>query len=252
MLNRLREISGKARPLFGVIADTLFPPRCPACAEGVMQQGALCATCWGEMHFIVDPMCRACGLPFEYSVGEGALCGRCMETPPAFTRAISVFRYDDKSRPQILAFKFHDRTQLAPLFGGWLTRTGADFARMCDVIIPVPLHYRRLLARRYNQASLLARILAEKVGKPMLPDTLRRKRATSAQSGLSQKAREDNMRGAFMLPKEKRADVKGKTVLLVDDVMTTGATMNACARVLRDAGAKDIYALTLARTVFGE
>jgi ComF family protein len=252
MLARLREFSQKTKPLFAKATDTLFPPRCPACAESVTSQGALCADCWRDMHFITTPMCHRCGLPFEYGMGAEMLCGRCMETPPAFTRAVSVFRYDDKSRPQVLAFKFHDRTQLAPFFGAWLARAGAEFTTLADVIVPVPLHYRRLLSRRYNQAALLAHVLANLTGLPLLPHTLQRKKSTAAQSGLSHKGREDNVRGAFHVPKKLRRPVKGKAVLLVDDVMTTGATMNACARALRDAGAKDVYALTLARTVLTE
>lgn len=252
MLDRLREFSGKARPLLARAADTLFPPRCPACSEPVAQQGALCGECWREMQFITDPRCHRCGLPFEYGMGQELLCGRCMESPPAFTRALSVFRYDDTSRKQVLAFKFHDRTQLAPVFGQWLARAGNEFAPLTDVILPVPLHYRRLLQRRYNQAALLSYALGKQVKLPVLPDVLLRKKPTSSQSGLSRKGREDNLRGAFTVPKAKRAQIKGKSVLLVDDVMTTGATLNACARVLHDAGVKDVYGLTLARTVLGE
>ncbi len=252
MLARLRKFSQKTSPLLVRAADTLFPPRCPVCTAGVTMQGTLCAECWKDMHFITDPMCHRCGLPFEYGMGPELLCGRCMETPPAFTRAVSVCRYDDKSRPQVLAFKFRDRTQLAPLFGEWLARVATPFATQADIIVPVPLHYRRLLMRRYNQAALLALALANLSGLPVLPNTLQRKKPTPAQSGLSRKGREDNLRGAFTVPRPKRSHIKGKAVLLVDDVMTTGATLNACARVLRDAGAKDIYGITLARTVLSE
>lgn len=250
MFSRLRHFTTKARPVFTQVENLLFPARCAACSEPVAQHGALCGECWRDMHFISDPACVHCGLPFEYAPPGHMLCGECIASPPAFTRACSVMRYNDKSRAQVLAFKFQDRTQLAPLFGRWLAQAAArEFVAHTEVILPVPLHYRRLVARRYNQAALLAQALGQATGLPVLPHTLRRKRVTQAQSGLSRKRREDNVRGAFTVPPRLCRQVKGRAVLLVDDVMTTGATLSACARVLRDAGARDVYALTVARTV---
>jgi ComF family protein len=232
--------------------DTLFPARCAACRDPVGTHGALCAACWQKMHFITDPLCRKCGLPFEFRMGEEVLCGRCMAQMPSYTQARAVFKYDENSRAQILAFKYYDKTQLAPVFGQWLARMGKPYAEKAQLIIPVPLHYWRLLTRRYNQAALIAYALSDFANLPVLPDTLKRTRSTSAQSGLTRRQREDNMRGAFRVPREKRGMLKSKSVLLVDDVMTTGATLDACARALHDAGVVDVYALTLARTVIAD
>jgi len=175
-----------------------------------------------------------------------------MQEMPAFTEARAVFRYDEKSKAQVLALKYYDKTQLAPVFGAWLARAGKAYIEKAQVILPVPLHYRRLLMRRYNQAALLAQALAAHCTIPVMPNILQRKRATPPQLGLTRRQREDNVRGAFYVPKEKRETLKSKAVLLVDDVMTTGATLNACARTLHDAGARDVYVLTLARTVIIE
>lgn len=175
-----------------------------------------------------------------------------MASPPAYTQARSVFRYDGNSRAQVLALKYHDKTQLAPIFGQWLARTGNAYTGKVQVIIPVPLHYWRLLGRRYNQAALLAGEIAKVARLPVLPNILKRTRATQTQAGLSRSGREDNVRSAFKVPKEKRRHIKGASVLLIDDVMTTGATLNACARALHDAGVRDVYVLTLARTVVAD
>ncbi len=236
----------------GAIVNTLFPARCAACGEFVGSHGALCTACWQDMHFISEPFCHACGLPFEFNIGEKALCGRCMEHKPAYAQARALFRYDEASKGQILAFKYLDKTQLAPVFGEWIARIAGHYEDRVQAIVPVPLHYLRLISRRYNQATLLAHALAEYLRLPVLPDTLRRIRATPPQSGLTRKQREDNMRGAFRVAENKRAFIKGKSVMLVDDVMTTGATLNACARALHDAGARDVYVFTLARTVIAE
>jgi ComF family protein len=249
----LRDCVTKAKPALMAAVETLFPARCAACREAVGAHGALCARCWGEIHFITDPLCHRCGLPFPHAMGGGiALCGRCMAEPPAFTEARAVFRYDGSSRAQILALKYHDKTQLAPVFAAWLARAGKDYAAKTQLILPVPLHYWRLLGRRYNQAALLAHALSKHTGLPVATDALTRIRVTSSQAGLTRRGREDNVRGAFAVPSAKRALLKGMSVLLVDDVMTTGATLAACARALHDAGVRDVYVLTLARTVVAD
>ena len=242
----------KAKPLLNAGLNTVFPARCAACRDPVGSHGALCTKCWGEMHFITDPLCYRCGLPFEHEMGGVALCGHCMAAPPAFAQARAVFKYDGSSRAQILALKYQDKTQLAPIFGAWLARTGAEYHGKVQAILPVPLHYWRLLKRRYNQAALLSHALGKQTGLPVWLDALKRTRATATQAGLARKGREDNMRGAFAVPPARRAQLKGLSVLLVDDVMTTGATLNACARTLHDAGARDVYVLTIARTVVAD
>ncbi len=251
MVIHLRDCGAKAKRLLHVTADTLFPARCPSCALPVGTHGTLCVECWGAIHFIADPVCVTCGLPFEHPMGFEAMCGHCMQQTPAFAQARSVFRYDENSRNQVLALKYHDKTQLAPVFGSWLAHAGKSYADKVQYILPVPMHYWRLVSRRYNQASLLAHALGPRVKLPVLSDVLKRTRATVAQSGLSRRQREDNVDGAFCVVEKERHRLKGTSVLLVDDVMTTGATLNACARTLHDAGVCDVYVLTLARTVIG-
>lgn len=252
LMRILSQHLAKAKPLLGSVINTLFPARCASCHEFVERHGALCTTCWQQIHFIDDPVCHKCGLPFEYHIGDKALCGRCMAQAPAYTEARAIFRYDENSKSQVLAFKYQDKTQLSPLFGEWLTRLANRYSGKADVIIPVPLHYSRLLTRRYNQAALLAHALGSQIRVPVLPDTLKRIRRTPTQAGLSRRQRDDNMRGAFHVASESKALLKGKSVILVDDVMTTGSTLDACSRTLHDAGVKDVYALTLARTVIAD
>ncbi len=231
--------------------DLLLPPRCLACGAITPGEGALCGSCWGGLSFIERPWCACCGLPFEFDVADGALCGGCAARQPAFDAARAVLRYDDASRPLILSFKHGDRMQAGRHFGGWMARAGAEQARQADLVAPVPLHWRRLVARRYNQSAELARGVAAAAGVDLCLDLLRRTRATPSQGGLNRRARRLNVRGAFAVSPRRREAVEGARILLVDDVLTTGATLEACARTLKRAGAARVEALALARVVRG-
>ncbi len=227
--------------------DLLLPPRCLACGATVATPGSVCAGCWGVLRFISAPMCAACGFPFDYDPGPGTLCGQCAHQPPAFGCARSVLRYDDGSRDLVIAFKHRDRTDAAPAFGAWMARAGGELLDRADLLVPVPLHRLRLIQRRFNQSALLAHALAARSEVPCAPDALIRIRPTPSQGRLSRAARERNVQGAF---KARRAgEVDGRRVLLVDDVLTTGATVSACARALLRAGAESVDVLTLARVV---
>lgn len=225
--------------------DALLPPRCLVCGR-VVESEALCADCWRGLRFLARPVCEACGVPFEADPGPGALCGACAAERPAFARARAAFVYDEASRGLILGFKHGDRTDAAPAFGTWLQRAGAELLADADVLAPVPLHWTRLFARRYNQAALLARALGERTGIPVEAGLLARRR-TPAQGKLNPSARERNLRGAIAVPEKAR--VAGRRILLIDDVLTTGATANACARALMAAGASAVDVLTLARVI---
>ena len=232
----------------------MLPPQCLGCGALVDAPGALCAECWDRVIFLGPPQCSACGLPFEYSLGEGALCGACSRRQPVFERARAAIVYDDASRRLILAFKHGDRTDAAPAFARWLARAGADLAGgdlvgEAECIVPVPLHWSRLFARRYNQAALLAGHLERLSGVPMVPDALVRRRRTPPQGRMGMTARRRNLAGAFAVRPSGRARIEGRRVLLVDDVLTTGATAAACARTLLRAGARAVDVLTLARVV---
>ncbi|MBL4667277.1 MAG: ComF family protein, partial [Sneathiella sp.] len=177
------------------------------------------------------------------------LCGNCIAAPPPFTRGISVFQYDDVSRHMVLTFKHADRTDRAPAFANWMSRAAADILKENVLIAPVPIHRRRLRARRYNQAALLAHYIATAAGHRMVPDLLNRARDTSSQGGKSPKARFKNVKGAFSLNQKWQDRIANEHVLLIDDVFTTGATLSECANCLLQNGARQVDVLTLCRVV---
>ncbi|HEY1096314.1 MAG TPA: ComF family protein [Alphaproteobacteria bacterium] len=229
------------------LIDLILPPRCPVTGELVSISGTLSANYWQTLNFIQNPQCACCGLPFATQEETGTLCGPCISDPPPFKIARSALYYDDASSPLILKFKHADRTLLAPLLAQWLQHCAPVDIRDADYIIPVPLHRWRLLKRRYNQAAELARSLSIKTSIPWLPHTLQRKRATESQGHKSATERHDNVRNAFRIPDTAKAKLKGKKIVIVDDVYTTGATLKACCKTLHKAGAKEIIVLTLSR-----
>ncbi len=229
--------------------DAVLPPRCIACGAIVGAGTALCADCWPGLDLITAPHCARCGLPFDFDMGADALCGACAATPPAYDRARAALRYNDLSARLIVGFKRADRTHLLPAFARWLQRAAGPLLEEADLIACVPLHRRRLLARRYNQSAMLASALARLAAKPVAVDLLARIRATASQGGLNRNQRFDNLRGAIAVRAHRAALVPGRRILLIDDVFTTGATVEACARVLYRAGAADVDVVTLARVV---
>jgi len=229
------------------LIDLLLPPRCLSCGATVGAAGTLCARCWRDITFLGAPCCACCGLPFEFDLAGAVLCGQCARAHPIFDRARAAMRYDEASRKLILAFKHGDRLHLAPAFGLWLRRAGSELVADADIAVPVPLHWTRLFARRYNQAAVLAHALHDAGGPAVGADWLVRRRRTPSQGKRNAAGRERNVRAAFTVKPGR--DVRGKRVLLVDDVFTTGATVSECARVLRRAGARAVDVLTLARTV---
>jgi len=228
------------------LLDLILPPRCLNCGEETGATDALCDRCWRQVTFLADPCCVRCGLPFAYELGPGALCGACARQPPAYDRARSALRYDDGSRRLVLAFKHGDRLHGAPAFGRWMRRAGQSLLVDADLLMPVPLHWTRLLRRRYNQAALLAYAIADGTGPRVAPDWLRRRRRTPSQGDLGPEERRRNVRNAFAVAPGK--SLKGLKVILIDDVLTTGSTVEECARVLRAEGASQVDVLTLARS----
>jgi ComF family protein len=231
--------------------DAVLPPLCLSCGSLVSEPGALCPECWGKVGFLAAPLCQCCGTPFEVELGPDALCGRCMDEPPVWRKARAVFRYEEASKPLVLRFKHADRIEGAPAFARWMARAGADLLAEADLLVPVPLHPLRLLARRYNQAAVLANALGKLAGRRVEPDALIRKRRTPVQGQLTREERRRNVKGAFAVRPRRLAALQGKTILLIDDVLTTGATAGECARVLTKAGAASVDVLTLGRVVLG-
>ncbi len=224
--------------------DLIFPPHALDKAGAQLSSG-LTADAWSKIRFIAEPLCDGCGVPFEYAMADH--CAACLARPRGFARARSACLYDDASRDLILQFKHADRLDLAPLFAAWLSRAAHDLLAEADVIAPVPLHRSRLFHRRYNQSAEIARPLARRHGLAYVPEALRRRKATESQAGKSASGRRRNVAGAFEVPERQKARLAGKRILLIDDVLTTGATAEACARALIRAGAAAVDLATVAR-----
>lgn len=233
----------------GILATTDFfvPPLCLACDEPVTQTQTLCAECWKVLHFVAPPHCARCGAPFDVPIEEGSLCGACFEREPDFTLARSALIYDDASRPLIIKLKHGDRLHPVPALANWIVRAAeADVWQQADVIAPVPLHRWRLLKRRYNQSALLAQAIGKQVDRPVCVDLLIRTKATESQGHKGRAERYRNVAGVFAVRDAVKA--AGKRIVLIDDVLTSGATVSACAKALFEAGAVTVSVVTLART----
>lgn len=226
--------------------DVILPPLCLNCQTRLPDHDALCAPCWRRIDFIRPPICDRLGIPMPYDIGETMISAAAAAHPPMFDRARAVARYDGLMREMIHEFKFRDTHHAKKLFGRWLTQCDATIIEQADVIVPVPLARARLLSRRFNQAQLLASEIARQTRKPMLPLALQRVRATAHQVGLTRLQRERNVAGAFAINNAFALQISGHSILLVDDVMTTGATASAAAKALKSAGAKRVDVLVLA------
>lgn len=227
--------------------DLLLPPLCLSCDAPVAGHGTLCAGCWKGIQFVAAPYCSGCGAPFDTPVGEGQICAACLTNPPVFRTARAAMLYDDASKRLILGFKHGDRTHLAGTLAGWMQRASQDYWENADIVIPVPLHRWRLFKRRYNQAAMLAKEIGKATGKPVAVDGLLRLKPTPIQGHRNRKERQANVKGAFAVNPRFAAQIKGKAIVLIDDVLTTGATLNECSRILLEGGAQTVQALTLAR-----
>jgi len=232
--------------------DMLLPPQCMLCTATVDEPGRLCPQCWPEVGFIAEPCCPSCGMPYAIPVPEGLVCATCLKEPPRFDRARAAIRYAGGGRDLVLRFKRGDRTDLTPGLANLMRTAGAALLADCDLILPVPLHRWRLWRRRFNQSALLAGRLGNLSDRPVCHDLLQRPRPTRSLGKLSRAERRRVLAGAIRLAPGARDQIKGKRLLLIDDVFTTGATVSACCRVLRQGGAAAVDVLTLARVVRAE
>ncbi|WP_048428318.1 ComF family protein [Methylobacterium indicum] len=232
------------------VVGLVYPPSCIACGAATAVPHALCAACWHEMRFIERPYCERLGTPFSVDLGSpGLLSPAALADPPVYQRARAVARYDATARRLVQRLKYEDRLDLAGAMGAMMARAGAELLAEADLAVPVPLWRWRLWRRRFNQAALLARTATRGSGVPMAPELLARVRRTRQQVGLTRAARAENLQGAFRVPDAARPRLLGKRVLLVDDVLTTGATANAAARALLRGGAAAVDVLVFARVV---
>jgi ComF family protein len=234
------------------VRDLLFPATCLGCRVITGRQGSLCSSCWRKVKFLERPYCEVFGTPFLSDHGADAISGDAIANPPPFHRSRAVATYSDISRQLVQGLKYNDRTDLAPWMAQWMLRAGRELLADAHMIVPIPLHPRRFLSRRFNQAAELARPLARSSGVAFEPTALVRTRKTIQQVGLKATQREDNVRGAFAVPDKMKVLVKGKTVLLIDDVYTTGATVSSATKALLKAEAASVDVLTFARVIPGD
>jgi ComF family protein len=228
--------------------DVALPTLCVACREPVNGEG-VCAECWSKLSFIERPYCPRLGIPFVYDPGPDLLSMEAIANPPAYQRARAAVRYDEVARTLVHALKYQDRTDLAPAMGRWMTRAGRELLQEADMLIPVPLHWRRAWHRRYNQSGALARVIEQASGVKLRGDLLQRVRPTEQQVGLSRPQRASNVQGAFKVVADRQSEIAGRRLILIDDVLTSGATTDACARALLRAKAAQVDVLVFARVV---
>ncbi len=247
--------SGFTRVLHMATQRTLafvYPPTCIACSAATDEPHRLCGACWASIRFIEAPFCQRLGHPFAADGGQGLVSPAALADPPAFGRARAAAVYDGAARRMIQAFKYNDSLDLSRGLASMTVRAGHELLSETDVLVPIPLHWGRLWRRRFNQAAILAGLIAQTSGVPSDPFLLKRLKATRTQTALTKAQRRDNLRGAFVVPAEARAKVAGRRILLIDDVVTTGATADAAARVLLRAGAVAVDVLSFACVVPGD
>ena len=230
--------------------DLIYPPACMVCRTAVTSPGTLCARCWTRMAFIERPYCERLGTPFEHDLGAGLISPQAMAGPPVYGRARAVAKFvDGPARQLVHGLKYYDRTELAAPMGRWMARAGADIIANANVLVPVPLHRNRLLSRQFNQAAALASAVSRHCGVPSDPSLLARVKATRPQFRMSRNERANNLQGALRVPEERKLWLEGRRIVLIDDVLTSGATANASARALFRGGAVSVDVLVFAMVV---
>lgn len=238
------------KKIFKSIEYYIFPPQCPYCDKVINGTQILCDDCFNRIRFITGNKCYRCGrpLPQSYPSDDGKLlCPKCMSKRPVYDMIRSVFIYDSFSREAILKLKYAHRSDLRHFFVNYMMRAGLDLFDKSDLIIPVPMYWKRRIRRKYNQATVLAELIAKNTCIPHSAVNLCRIRHTQSQTRKSAKDRQKNIKNAFILKKPEQ--IKGKSILLIDDVVTTGATVSSCAKLLKKNGAKAVYVLTIAQSI---
>jgi ComF family protein len=224
----------------------LMPPLCVACRAPISDAHSLCTACWTKLNFIEAPLCDRLGIPFPYDQGEGAVSAAAIADPPEWDRARAAVVFDDLSRQLIHALKYHDRHEAGSVMARLMTRAGSDLIAHADALVPIPLYRWRLWQRRYNQSVLLARHIGAISGRPVRPNLLSRIRPTRRQAGLDPETRRRNVKNAFRVPDAALAEIVGRAIVIIDDVLTTGATAAAATRALKAAGAARVDVLSFA------
>jgi len=245
----VRWISTGAHAVLRQLADVVLPPLCVSCGTPLADHGRLCPSCWAQVDFIRPPLCERLGIPLPFDAGPGSISAAAAANPPNYDRARAVAHYDRVMRRLIHDFKYRDRQNAQALFVGWLTEIARPLVTERTILLPVPLSRMRLFSRRFNQAAILTSGVARELKCRHCPDALQRVKRTRTQVGLSPSERQRNVQGAFSVPARRQHHVNGQDVILVDDVITSGATIEACTRALKRAGAIRVDVIALARVV---
>lgn len=229
-----------------LVLELLFPSKCIICAN-YQTDAKVCSECWGNITFINKPCCAICSAAFEFETEENSICGACIQNRPNYDRAISLMKYDDYSKKIIHKFKYQDQLHILEYLTTLMNNMGKEIIKQADIIAPVPMHKYKLLKRGYNQAALLAMRIAENSNLIYLPQLLIKNKSTIAQADLNKKQRMSNIKGSFVLNSKFSTEIKGKNILIIDDVVTTSATINECAKILKKAQPAKILVLSLAK-----
>lgn len=237
------------KEIFNNLQNLIYPPKCLLCDCLISENGYLCSKCWSKINFISKPYCNMCGFPLDASDCEDVSCMICIYKKPAFNSLRAVMHYDEHSKKLITRFKYSDKTNLSITLGKWLATIGKNLLNQTDYLTPVPLHKFRLITRKYNQAALLCTAMNKNYNKQILFDAIIRTKNTKPQATMTKKKRLNNVKSAFKINPKIHSKIEGKNIILVDDVITTGATIEACAKVLYLAGAKSVDVLVVAKTV---
>lgn len=244
-LHKLSHIAQHAR--FQTLVHMVFPPECLSCRAPVISDAGLCGPCWREVAFIEGAVCETCGIPMAGDVAVGDRCDECLRIARPWSQGRARLLYQGKGRALVLALKHGDRTDIAPVAGAWLAQSAAQIVKRDMLVAPVPLHWRRMIKRKYNQSALLADVLARELGLTHCRDLLKRGRATQVLDGKTVEQRFAQMRGAISVAPAHAGRLAGRSVLIVDDVMTSGATLAACSEACLAAGAREVCVVALAR-----
>ena len=226
--------------------DGIYPPSCTGCGKQTAEPGALCGACWNSIKFISKPYCAIYGTPFSTELGDGIISARAIADPPLYARSRAAVSYQGLALRFVHGLKFQDRQDNAGWMAQWMARAAPDLIEDADVIVPVPLHWQRMVSRRFNQSALLAQKLATGSKVEFAPLALKRIKPTITQRGLTAKERDANVKRAFIVPENQTIHIQGRRVLLVDDVITTGSTINAATKALLKAGAREVDILAFA------
>lgn len=230
------------------LLNFLFPEKCLICEKHI-EQNKICNDCWGKCTFITKPYCSLCSHPFEYETSDNAICGACVMKKPKYDRGISIFKYDEYSKKLIHSFKYKDQLHILDYFINLIINRAKDILDNTDIIAPIPIHKHKLLKRGYNQAALLAFNVAKKTKIYYCPQLLIKDKSTPPQAGLNKSQREKNIKNSFKLNSKFSKNIEGKKILLIDDVITTGATIKECCKILQKAKPAKIFVISLAKRV---